>query len=135
MSHLIPKTRNVVEVTILPIYVKKDWLKETLKEIKNVINNQTFKLKESDKGDPVTQCKYVYKEKMKYDGSLDKLKLRIVVRGDFQKKVIIGDTWYPTASTRTMKYFLAYSYKHNVRVQKLDFIGEFLQTNVKHRFL
>ena len=40
----------------------------------------------------------VYKAKIKSDGSLDKLKLRIVVRGDFQNKEIVGDTWSSTAS-------------------------------------
>ena len=30
---------------------------------------------------PVNPCMYVYKAKIKYDGSLDKLKFRIVVKG------------------------------------------------------
>ena len=59
-----------------------------------------------DKGDPGTPCMDVYKAKIQYDGSLDKLKFRIVVRGDFQNKGIIGDTWTPTASMRTLKYLL-----------------------------
>ena len=49
----------------------------------------------------------VYNKKIQYDGSLDKLKLRIVVRGDLQNKEMVGDTWSPTASMRTLKYFLA----------------------------
>ena len=46
---------------------------------------------------------------------------------------MIGDTWSPTASMRTLKYFLADASKHKARVHKLDFIGEFLQANVKDR--
>ena len=88
-----------------------------------------------DKGDPVTPCMNVYKSKIQSDGSLYKLKLRIVVRGDLQNKEIIGYTWDPTASMRTLNYFLIYAYKHKVRIYQLDFIGEFLQANVKHRFL
>ena len=49
----------------------------------------------------------VYKAKIQSDGSLDKLKLRIVVRGDLQNKEIVGDTWSPTASIITLKYLLA----------------------------
>ena len=67
------------------------------------------------------------------DGSLDKLKLRIVVRGDLQNKEMIGDTWSPTASMRTLKYFLADIAKHRARVHQLDFIGAFLQSKVKNR--
>ena len=49
----------------------------------------------------------VYRAKIKFDGSLDKLKLRIVVRVVLQNKEIFGNTLSPTASMRTMKYFLA----------------------------
>ena len=67
------------------------------------------------------------------NGSLDKLKLRIVVGGDLQNKELVGDTWSPTASMRTLKYFLADAAKHKARVHQLDFIGEFLQEKVKKR--
>ena len=68
----------------------------------------------------------VYKAKIQSDGSLDKLKLRIEVRGDLQNKKIVGDTWSPTASMRTLKYFLADAAKHKSRVRQLYFIGAFL---------
>ena len=55
----------------------------------------------------MTQCMGVYKAKIKSDGSLDKIKLRILVRGDLQNNELVGDTWSPTASMRTLKYFLA----------------------------
>ena len=74
-----------------------------------------------------------YKGKIQSDGSLDKLKLRIVVRGDLQNKEMIGDTWSPTASMRTLNYFLADAAKHKGRVHQLDFIGALLQANVKNR--
>ena len=47
---------------------------------------------------------------------------------------MIGDTWDQTESMRIMKYLLSDSSKHKTRVQQLDFIGPFLQANVKHRF-
>ena len=75
----------------------------------------------------------VYKAKIQSYGSLDKLKLRIVVRGDLQNKEIIGDNWSPTASMRTLKYFLEDAAKHRARVHQIDFIGAFLQANVKKR--
>ena len=46
---------------------------------------------------------------------------------------MIGDTWSPTASMKTLKYFLADAAKHKARVHQIDFIGEFLQANVKNR--
>ena len=75
----------------------------------------------------------VYKAKNQSDGILDKLKLKILVRGDLQNKELVGDTWSPTASMRTLKYFLADATKHKARVHQLDFIGAFLQAKVKNR--
>ena len=42
VSHFIPEPRNFAEVTKLAENIIKPWLKATLKEIKNLINNQTF---------------------------------------------------------------------------------------------
>ena len=70
------------EVTKLSENIKKPWLKATLKEIKNLIKNQTFLIKDQNEGEPVATCMDVYRAKIQSNGSLDKLKLRIVFRGD-----------------------------------------------------
>ena len=44
---------------------------------------------------------------------------------------MVGDTCSPTASMRTLKYFLADATKHKARVQELDSIGAFLQAKLK----
>ena len=72
------------------------------------------------------------KEKIQSDGSLDKLQLRTLVRGDLQNKELVGDTFSPTASMRTLKYFLADATKNKARVHQLDFIREFLQAKTKN---
>ena len=96
--------------------IRKPWLKANLKEIKNLINNQTFLIEDPKDGEPVTPCMDVYKAKIQSDGSLDKLMLRIVVRGDLQNKEMVGDTWSPIASMRTLKYSLADAAQHKARV-------------------
>ena len=57
-----------------------------------------------------------------------------MVTGDLQNKEMVGDTWSPTASMRTLKYFLADSAKHKEKFLQLDFIGSFLQAKVKNIF-
>ena len=69
----------------------------------------------------MTPCIDVYKAKPQSDGSLDKLKLRIVLRGDLQNKELVGDTWSPIASMKTLKYFLADDVNQNTIVIKLLF--------------
>ena len=78
------------------------------------------------KVDAVTPCMYLYKAKIKSDGILDKLKLRIVVGGDFQNKEIIGYIWYPTASMRTLKCSLVDTFNHKSMVDQFYFSVEFL---------
>ena len=56
-----------------------------------------------------------------------------MVREDMQNKKMVGNTWLPTASIRTLKYFLADTAKHKVRVHHFDFVGTFLKAKVKNR--
>ena len=53
VSYFFPEPRNFAEVTRLSEGIKKYWLKETLKYINSLNNNQTPLFQETDKGDPV----------------------------------------------------------------------------------
>ena len=117
VAPFIPEPRNFAEVCRLPAEIRKPWLRATLKEIKNLIDNSTFALEDPDPEDAVTPCMDVYKVKIQSDGTIDKLKLRIVVRGDLQNKDVMGETWSPTASLRTVKFFLADAARHKARVK------------------
>ena len=75
VSHFIPEPRNFAEVTKLSENISKPWLKATLKEINNLINNQNFLIEDQNEGEPVTPCMDVYKAKIQSDGSLDKFKI------------------------------------------------------------
>ena len=68
--------------------------------------------------------------KIQSDGILDKLKLRTVVRGDLQNKELVGYTWSPTASMKTLNFFLSDATKQKSRVHQLYFIGTLLQAEV-----
>ena len=59
VSHFIPEPRNFAEVTKLSENIKKPWLKGTLKQKKNLINNHTFLIEYQNEGEPVTPCMYV----------------------------------------------------------------------------
>ena len=97
------------------------------------MNNQTFIINHPNKGEPMTPCMDIYKANIQYYVSLDKLKLTIVVIEDLKNKEMVGNTFYPTASMRTLKYFLSYAYNNRSRLNRLDFIELFLQANAKYR--
>ena len=81
----------------------------------------------------MTPCVDVYKAKIQSDGSLDNLNSIIVVRGDMKNKELVGYTRSPTASMRTLRYFLADAVKHKARVRQLYSIGAFLKAKVKNK--
>ena len=93
ISQFIPEPRSFAEVIKLSENIKKTRIKATLKENNNLINNKTFLVKDPEKDEPVTPNMDIYKAKIQSDGSLGKLKLRIVVRADLQNKELSGDTW------------------------------------------
>ena len=62
------------------------------------------------------------KKKIQSDGSFDKLKLIVVVRGDLQNKELFGDTWSPTASMSNLKYLLVDADKYKAIGYQLYFI-------------
>ena len=67
VSHFLPEPRNFAEVTRLAENIRKPWLKSTLKEIKNLINKQTFMIEDPNHDEPVTPCMDVYKAKIQSD--------------------------------------------------------------------
>ena len=62
--YFIPETRNSAEVTRPSDDINKPWLKATMKQIKISIKNQTFIVRYPEKGDTVTPCMNVYKDKL-----------------------------------------------------------------------
>ena len=45
-----------------------------------LINNKNFLFQEPENGEPMTPCMDIYKSEIKSDGSLDKLKSRVLIR-------------------------------------------------------
>jgi hypothetical protein len=127
-----PKTvRDILKMT--DGVVRQEWLKSLKKEIKTLIEAGTFvhdNLKEGEVSTPVMET---FKVKVKSDGLLDKLKARLVVRGDLQDKNITEDKWSPAASFCSLKMFLAHACRIKARVKQLDFVGAFLQAKMRSR--
>jgi len=127
-----PKTlREILKMPDGPI--KTAWLQSVCKEFKTLVDNNTFVKDTPKKGKSVTPIMETFRVKILSDGSLDKLKTRIVVRGDLQAKNRTDDKWSPTASFRALKMFLAHASRIKTRVKQLDFVGAFLQAKTRNR--
>jgi DNA primase len=94
-----PAPRTIRDIMKLPEgYVKAEWMKSVKKELKTLIDSGTFAFDKMNPSETITPMKEIFKVKMMSDGSLDKLKTRMVVRGDLQNGTLAEDKWSPTAS-------------------------------------
>ena len=133
-SDCFPEPMSVKQILRMPEPLKSKWLKSTATEIKVIMDNNTFNVDDTPlPGEQVIPTKPVYKAKLNADGSLNKLKTRIVVRGDLQKLRPGENTWSPTASMRLLKTFVASATQEGKEIKQVDFIAAFIQARVRER--
>ena len=85
----LPEPQSLKAVLKLDDYIRSAWLHAIRMEIKNLIDHDTFILGQTpSKTDLIIPLKLVLKAKQTASGKLDKLKARIVARGDMEKRRI-----------------------------------------------
>ena len=83
----LPEPQSLKAVLKLDDDVRSAWLHAIRMEIKNLIDHDTFILGEQPRKDELTiPVKLVLKAKQTASGKLDKLKARLVARGDLEKR-------------------------------------------------
>jgi len=133
VSLFLPEPQSFKAILSQPPELRDLWLASLRSEIMNLLNNDTFVIEKPRKGEQVVPTRPVPKAKSNSDGTLDKLKIRIVVRGDLQKSNEWEDTWSACAAIRTVKMFLALATSMKRRVKQGDFVGAYLQAKARNR--
>ena len=75
----------------------------------------------------------VFCTKLDKDGLLDKLKTRVVFRGDLYEPKDPQDPWNPHASFLTLRLFLAFAAKNGTFPMQVDFLLAYLQAKMRER--
>ena len=136
ISPYLPEPKSLREIKALPVEILNDWIKSVRKELKFLIENETFG-NEDDKpypDDEILPAIIVFKAKITSRGFLDKLKARCVARGDLQQKTgNPDDLWSPCVFARTFKVFVSQAVRFQRRIKQLDFVGAFCQGRMKRR--
>ena len=103
------------------------WMQAMDEEIASLHKNQTWTLEELPAGRRAVTCKWVFRSKIKPDGSLDRLKARLVARGFSQTPgVDYYETFSPVVQFASVRCILALAAQQDMEVIQFDIKTAFL---------
>ncbi|GJS93475.1 zinc finger, CCHC-type containing protein [Tanacetum coccineum] len=103
------------------------WKEAIDDEIGSIMENNTWVLSDLPPCCKPLGCKWIFKRKMKFDGTIDKVKARLVIQGFRQKEGIdYFDTYAPVARITTIRLLLALAAIHNLVIYQMDVKTTFL---------
>ena len=90
----------------------------------SILQNHTWELVDLPPGCKPLGYKWIFKRKMKADGSIDKYKARLVIKGYKQKEGLdYFDTYSPVTRITSIRMILAIAALRNLEVHQMDEIG------------
>nr|GEY97939.1 zinc finger, CCHC-type [Tanacetum cinerariifolium] len=103
------------------------WKKAINDKMDSIIGNNTWVLVDLPPCCKPLGCKWIFKIKLKLDGTVEKFKVRLVIHGFKQKSGIdYFDTYAPVACISTIRLLIAMTSIHNLIIHQIDVKTTFL---------
>lgn len=104
-----------------------NWIQAMKLELQALENNNTWDIVTLPPGKKSIGCKWVFKTKLKADGSIERFKARLVAKGFNQKYGIdYQETFSPVVMMATVKSILSLAASKNWKIYQLDVNNAFL---------
>ena len=104
-----------------------DWKEAVHNEMDSILSNGTWELCERPYGCKPVGCKWVFKKKLRPDGTIEKYKARLVAKGYTQREgEDYFDTYSPIARLTTIHVLLALAASYGLIVHQMDVKTAFL---------
>lgn len=110
----------------------EEWTKAMKNEMESLMENGTWTLEKLPAGFRAIPCKWVYKVKQNSDGSVERLKARLVIKGFSQCKGIDYDeTFSPVAQRSSIRSVISVAASENMTLLQFDVSTAFLYGELK----
>ncbi|GJX18556.1 zinc finger, CCHC-type containing protein [Tanacetum coccineum] len=107
------------------------WKEVINDEMDSIIGNNTWVLADLPTGCKPLGCKWIFKRKLKVDGTIEKFKARLVIQGFKQKSGIdYFDTYTPVARISTIRLLIAMASIHSLIIHQMDVKTAFLNDDL-----
>ena len=97
------------------------WKEAVNSEIESILSNHTWELVDLPPGNKPLGSKWIFKRKMKDDGTIDKYKARLVVK-DFRQKEGLDsfDTYSPVTRITSIRMLIALAAEYDFEIHQMD---------------
>ncbi|KAL0303153.1 UNVERIFIED_CONTAM: Retrovirus-related Pol polyprotein from transposon TNT 1-94 [Sesamum radiatum] len=112
----------------------KQWKEAVKSEMDSIVSNRTWVLVDLPPGYTTIGYKWIFKKKLKPDGSVDKFKARLVAKCFKQKERIeYFDTYSPVARFTTIRVLIALASVYNLTIHQMDVKTTFLYGELEEK--